>query len=183
MHFVKTAAEDGKPHKRPTNIPSMEQINRDQIYMLIGILQGISPYLIRMGHGPVDPGTEIDKEAAISASTTAIAAFDKLTDILHDKKRWNTSTYDGLTETLRMLYYTQALSIQENNKIAAHLVFPSSLLKPEISRQKDGTWLARYGKGPNALMGRGNTPDEAVRAFNMAYYNLQEDTKGTDAAE
>lgn len=180
MNFLKTSAQDGEPRRRPANIPSMEQINRDQIYVLLTIIQGITPYLIRHGHGPVDQGTEIDKEAAIGASTTAMAAFDKLTNILQDKKRWDTSTYDGLTETLRMLYHTQALSIQEGNKIAAQMAFPSTLLKPEIVRQKDGSWLVRYGKGPNALMGRGKSPYEAVRAFNLAYYAMQEEMEGNN---
>lgn len=164
-------APNGAPQPRdPVNIPSLLEHNFNHIASLIAIVNAFIPYLVVQKSAINDTGTEVDKEAAVAASTTFIQCCNRLDSILEDDRRWPVSGFDELKVALKNLYETQTTIVQESRQLAAETVSPHILLRPTLKQREDGTWEARYGAGKATLIGLGISPVEAMRRFNIAYY-------------
>ena len=53
------------------------------------------------------------------------------------------------------------------NDLIGTLAEPSSIFKPTLFKNPDGSWVATYG----ALSGRGVSPQEAMDDFNGRFYS------------
>lgn len=154
--------------------PSPEQVTGTQIENTLAIMRNLHPFLFpHVDHSEVVPRTQsLDGEAQIAASNTFIKACSRLDALLEDTDRWGMGPYKEIYAAMNGCYAQQFQFLKAQTYAANQVCRPSFLLKPDLARLEDQSFIAYWGDitTPGAgLIGRGATPEAAFADFDAAY--------------
>lgn len=110
-----------------------------------------------------------DEESTVASSATWIKACDRLDTILDQSDRWAPPPPgDHTKQVMDAVAIAQIRSNEAQTMLAYTLARPSSRFRPQLEKQRDGTWKAYYDKNTrNSIVGHGTTPDEALEDFDV----------------
>jgi len=159
----------------PATIPTRESVTRTQLETLHSIIQNLSPFIL--GHRSIfqlseeDTPRKIDGGAAAAAAVTFTNVCNRIDELLEDKTRWDTSTHDRLYDSIHAVQTAQVELLKAQTEGQRVLSKPSVQLRPTVAN--DGArFICYYGditKPGYAIIGMGNTPTEAMLAFDLAF--------------
>lgn len=160
-------------------VPNRETVGNEQISCLLHITQALQAYLLAP-HREFDvsnPHPELDGGALAAATVTFCNACKRLDEILGDSARWNLEKANDLYGALTKTQEEHQRFLAAQTKVAENALLPSTQLKPSIF-QHGGIFLAIYGDPaiPSGhIVGRGHTPEAALRDFNLAFKRQADD--------
>jgi len=155
----------------PIPIPSQEMVTGAQLANLLNV----AGFMVRAMEGQAESMFEqgsvsaIDGGAKMAAETTFVKVCQRIEEIIEDKWRWKTVERDALiVASLDMVRQnTEFLKIQAES--AASVLRPSWRLNPALAKLAGGLgWAVVLGDiadPDNAIIGVGETPEDAYRAF------------------
>lgn len=162
--------EDNVPQRSP--LPTRDAVSNAQIGTLLNVLDSLQPYLL-LSPREVEAGIprELDGGIPSAALSTFCGVCDRIDRIVRDDNRWSLDTHDRLYEALFKTAEKQRETLQAQQDFVRDCKRPSRTHRPEFTRLGD-VFVAYYGDladPPSVVMGRGNTPEEAVDDFDRAF--------------
>lgn len=174
------------PVRQVQPVPARDQVSTAQIHACLSILNCLQAYVLR----PYETDDSLlpkrlDGGAPAAATATVIQVCDRLEKILADDSRWNLSDsdalYNSILETQKAMREQHAKHVQYLQEVQR----PSKSYLPRLCIIQ-GEYIAYAGDTafPSGLvLGKGGTPEEALRDFDRAFTRSPEDQlRFTDAA-
>jgi len=112
------------------------------------------------------PAEEFDAESRAAARKTLILAFHQIDNIIDDQSRWGSAPAPLEGEAMRLLK-AEADKVSADAAMRATLTQPFFLLQARLHRSASGRVMATDSTG--AVIGWGDTPKQAIEAFNAAF--------------
>lgn len=143
-----------------------------QIGTVLDILSALQPYLLlppREMEGVLP--RSLDGGAGAGATATFLKACSRLDSMLDDSTRWSLSSHDYQSSLISEMYERQTEFFEAQIEASKEVQRPSFQLRP-ILAVGSGKFLAIWGNPErlgSALIGIGDTPDEALRDFDKAF--------------
>jgi len=163
--------------KQPTAqliFPNREAVTTGQLQNAIGVCSMAVTALINPWRGFVDSeDAPKNPEARIALENTLIKACDRLDKILSDDRRWSIDYQMGLEDEFKKSHAANLAFLESQRDAAAEVASPHFQHRPKLAKSQDGQlWVAILGDEkdlPNAVVGMGRTPDEALREFDKNF--------------
>lgn len=156
------------------HIPTKEDLTNQQLGPILAIVRELQPYLLDDATGPGETPTanNLRGEALIAATTTFIKALARIDNILEDNDRFSVKTHsDAMTEFIKT-HKAQQKFIVEQVASTRMLRKPHFMLRPTVATMNDAQYVAYWGDiqtAGRAIIGVGNTPNEALADFDKAF--------------
>jgi hypothetical protein len=154
-------------------VPTREALTRTQLETLHTVVNTLSPFIL--GHRSIfmmseeETPRKIDGGAAIAAAVTFANVCGRIDAILADQTRWDTSKHDELYGSIQAVQNAQVEYLKAQTDAAKS---PAYQLRPIIAN--DGfQFICYHGditKSGYAIIGCGQTPAEALAAFDAAFH-------------
>jgi hypothetical protein len=138
-----------------------------QVSVLRSIVDTASEVL-SPSRGPFDSGAQegFDPESRAAARKTLVLAFHQLDNLIDDQSRWGSAPVSIESEALRLLK-AEGDKVTADAAMRATLTQPFFLFQARLFRTSTGRF--RAADATEAIVGWGDTPKEAVEAFNAAF--------------
>jgi len=140
-----------------------DAVTHTQLSSLLGAAATMHGMFVSMtdtdGSGITDGG------ARMAIETTLVEICNRIGDIIGDKQRWSLDSQNSLEASLIEAH----VAIRRANEMAAA---PHMRFKPKLAQLSDGMWIAFLGDINdlgNAILGLGENPAAAVKAFDMVF--------------
>lgn len=163
-----------KPIPHAMLLPNREAINTAQVSLLLSVAQSLVACLNAhnlQNPEPQDTRPQIDGGVKSAAETTFIHVCDRLDKIIEDSSRWGFDTQQGLEKRLSLVYDAQINLLRAQAKLAEEALKPHVRYRPKLIHL-ESTWTAILGDLDdidNSICGIGNTPQEALDAFDAVF--------------
>jgi hypothetical protein len=149
-------------------MPNRESINAAQVNLLLGITQSMVTCLRQpdVEFGKEQPAA-LDGGAKLAIEATITKACDRLDAILGETTRWSFETQRMLETELKAMYEQNTKLLAAQTELARQAARPSNRYSPQLFRL-NGVWVAILGDTDdldNAICGLGDTPEQALAAF------------------
>lgn len=160
--------------------PNITQLTMAQVHTLITIIERVGQIGREYQFGEEVHAAPEDMRLAIE--TTVIKASNVLDDILDNKDRWSTKSSQDTSAAIQDALSAQIVKTQTETNESIRKQYPSTLLKPALY-QRNGVWYVKYGKQKGALVGKGDTPYEAMRDFDVKFLGGTSNPEESDTNE
>ncbi len=161
-------------HDQKVAVPTREGINQAQIHNVLSVMQALGPFVLNATFRDFEgetQKTQMSGESQIAANATFIHCCTCLDQILQDSSRWSLAAHDALYKSMEEVNEAQKKFL-EAQRIASEVVQrPSFQLRPKIVMTMH-TFFAYWGDPMTAgaaIVGQGNTPEEALQSFDDAF--------------
>lgn len=159
-------------NKQQLAIPNRESVSNIQIGTVLDILTALQPYLI-LPPREIDGNLprSLDGGAGAGATATFLKACARLDSMLDDTTRWSLALHDYQSTLINDMYERQTEFLDAQIESAKEVQRPSFQLRPMLAVGSN-KFLAIWGNPEHpgsALIGIGDTPDEALRDFDKAF--------------
>lgn len=148
---------------------SRDAVTQTQLSALLGTaatLNGILQSMVAVDGGN-EMGGRNDGGVRAAVETSLANALHRIDILLDDSQRWGMEHQNALEEAIIGAHK----SIQALNEVA---VAPHTRFRPQLAQLTDGSWIAFLGDKDdlaNALVGAGDSPKAALKAFDMVFNN------------
>lgn len=156
-------------------IPNRESIAEQQVNTALSMLHALMPYVLAPHRDPMNLPKELDGGTECAAVTTFVKICSRLDAMLDDPTRWKLEDHDKLYAAILESHRVQQIFVNEQIEAAKVVQRPSYQLKPTLAVAPDNSYVAFWGdiKTPGAaLIGRGNTPAEALADFDQSFHRM-----------
>lgn len=112
--------------------------------------------------GPLDGGTKAAAEVAV------ISICSRIESMMAEPERWSLKSHNDLETALLEAYRQTTETAKHQAQAFAGAQLPHHTFTPQFAKLNTGAWVAYYGDLAdldNAIVGVGETPEQAVRAF------------------
>jgi hypothetical protein len=152
-------------------IPTLEK-TAAQVAILRGIVDTASQFVTPQ-RSPFtgEPSDGADKESAEAARKTLILAFHQLDNIIEEQPRWSLDEI-GPEADARQLIKAEVRRVNADATLKETFSQPFYTLRAQLYRTPEGRVMATDAQ--KTVKGYGDTPREAVEAFNKAFDSLIE---------
>lgn len=162
--------DDGKGKKDSLSftMQTREELTAHQVSILINIVHTMRS--VAFG-SPIEESAPL-KECQIAAENTLIKTCERLEMIVEDGKRWSLDQHREAHSAIIAAHKKQEQLVQANLELIEMHKRPSVILKPIVATYMRKYFLAYFGKIEEpgmAIIGRGNTPAEALADFDAAF--------------
>jgi len=160
-------------------IPTKEHTSNMQVHTILAIMGHLQPYLL-LTHREVDGELhqlELDGGAKTSAEVTFINACARLDAILKEEDRWSNKEQNGLMEST-IKTQQSLMAVHEAQLKALEIASGPAKLYPPTFTTANGQYYAFHGSADfpgGIIIGKGNTPAEAVADFEAAFDKIPAD--------
>lgn len=171
MNNTVTTAAQPEPN-RNNPLPGRDMINQVQVNSVLQIFGAAASVLIQSENLEEDRGGKLDGGTKAAIESTLIRACARLDNLLEDEPRWTLEIGNSLEAKLSEIYTQNARMLSEQANAYAEFSAPHTRLQPQLVHMSDGTWIAFCGDPSNldnALVGAGNCPDNALKAFDALF--------------
>jgi hypothetical protein len=152
-------------------IPTLEK-TAAQVAILRGIVDTAGQFVTPQRSpftGEASDGA--DKESAEAAQKTLILAFHQLDNIIEDQPRWNLDEV-GAEADARQLIKAEVRRVTADAVLKETFTQPFHILRAQLYRTPEGRVMATDAQ--KTVKAYGDTPRDAVDAFNRAFDELVE---------
>jgi hypothetical protein len=153
-------------------MPNREAVNAAQVSLLLNVAQSIVGCLrqpeTELGK---EQSPEIDGGARLAMEQTLAKACQRLDNILAEDTRWTFEAQQAMEKQLSQMYAQNTNLLRAQTMLAEEALRPHSRYHPRLI-QINGVWCAVLGDIndiDNAICGIGETPQEALRAFDDVF--------------
>lgn len=164
---------EGDPRQNPFQpvvVQTKEDATQQQVHMVLHIAHAMRTMLIL----PDDElATRLSGEATLAAQATLIKACGRLDSILEDSGRWTLGEHNKLHKAIVEVHEMQKRVLQSQLDMIETQRRPSFQLRPRIATYSDKYFIAFWGNLAEpgmAIIGRGVTPDAALKDFDAAFH-------------
>ena len=181
MRVLSGLAPDGTPSRSVGAIyHSFDALERTgaQIGLLRSVLDTAGQFVFD-SKSPVE-GREVNPEVAKQAAKTAELAFLQLNNILDDQPRWLSGGGDSESAAKALLEAEKA-RIHSEVAMQREVLRPFHMLKAKLYKTRGGQILATTDT--QSVYAFGNTAEEAVNKFDVAYKSQQHMPFSADVVE
>lgn len=189
-----------EPKKVPFTLPTKESATNNQVTMLLGIVDCLAHNLRAPTPYNGTEGTvtayELDKGVKFALETSVIKALTTLDGVIDNCARWDVKSLVRMEKDSEKFLKANIDFVKSQKASSDHVRRPSFRLQPKLVRITDGTFAAFLGdlNSGTALVGQGQTVEDALRAFDdvcngkqpdqmvewLAKHEKQNNTKATD---
>ena len=164
-------SEDGSSKGMTSVFHSLNSTERTgaQVGILRGILDTTHDYLIEAKSAT--DGFEVHKPSVAEAAKTAELAFLQLRNIIDDMPRWTDHGGEADQEAKKLLE-AETAKAKADAKLKTELARPFYMLRARILKTTTGKFAAT--NDTQTIAGFGDSPDEASRQFDAAFFNHQQ---------
>lgn len=165
--------------KTTAGVPLKEELTNSQIQPVLDIIGALSPYLLQeaLEAGGTPKSGALNGEPACAAQATFIRACARLDAIIEDESRWSLKSHNTLIAEMVKTHRAQQKFIATQQESAANLQAPHFLLRPTLAIS-GGRYVAYWGdinEAGRAVVGQGDTPNEALVDFDDAFDRTPEE--------
>lgn len=156
-------------------IPNRESIAEQQVNTALSMLHALMPYILAPHRDPLNPPKELDGGTECAVAATFIKICSRLDAMLDDPTRWKLEDHDKLYAAILESHRVQQVFVKEQIEAAKVVQRPSYQLKPTLAVAPDNSYVAYWGnikEAGGALIGKGNTPAEALSDFDKAFHRM-----------
>lgn len=156
------------------NFVSREHTSREQLNSLLNAFSMTSSFLLhaRDLEENTPEGGKLDGGAKAAVEATVIGICTRLDALIADPSRWNMECQNDLESSLIAAYKQNVETGKQQAAAFADSQLPHHTFTPQFAKLTTGAWVAYYGDLAdldNAIVGVGETPEQAVRAFDGAF--------------
>ena len=153
-----------------------QSVTSSQVNTLLGVIGNLAMTMRNLSLGDEaddhdhKQGTRADGGAIMALEQTILDANERLVAILKEGHRWDTKGVDSVSESIKAVHRQHISTLKsQQDQIEAELR-PVVLLKPQVFLL-NGKWWCVHGESiEGRLAGCGDTAYEAVRDFEIKYY-------------
>jgi len=168
---------EGIPKRIPEQISSLsgrESVNIVQIHALMVVINAYMAFLSNIRAVNEDPpivGGSLDGGVKAAAEGTFIQLCNRVDAIVEDSSRWRMDEQNLLEASVLALYSEQREFIQYQRQAVALMQSPHVRFHPVLVHLTEGKWAAllRSDVGEPSIIGFGETPEAALRDFDLAF--------------
>lgn len=153
-------------------MPNREAVNAAQVSLLLQVTQSLVGCLrqpdTELGK---EPSPEIDGGARLAMEQTLTKACQRLDAVLDENTRWTFETQQAMEKQLSQMYEQNTNLLRAQTRLAEEAIKPHARYRPRLL-QLNGVWCAVLGDVDdidNAICGIGDTPSEALQAFDGVF--------------
>ena len=162
--------DDGKGKKEQLSftMQTREELTAHQVSILINIVHTMRSVAFI---APLEEGS-VPKECQVAAENTLVQTCERLQSIVEDNKRWALDQHREAHSAIIAAHKKQEQLVQANLELIEMHKWPSVILKPTVATYMRQYFIAFFGKLEEpgmAIIGRGNTPAEALADFDAAF--------------
>lgn len=159
--------------------PTKEEQTDRQLGPILAVIRELQPFLLEeiAEPGSVPKDRSLDGGAASAATTTFIKACARLDSILEDAPRWTVKARDALIDAFIKTQKEQRRFIEVQRQSSEMLQAPHFILRPTLAIS-GGRYVAFWGNiniAGEAVVGQGDTPEEALLDFDDAFQRTPEE--------
>lgn len=165
------------PEQPMIPISSRESVTERQVDTVLSVIGAMQTYLLVTHREQDNVELRVDGGVKSSAEVTFIKACERLDMMLTDNSRWHMGNTDDLFSALRDNQKSQAALNAQQALSVSELRRPSRIFHPSLMLV-DGAYVAYYASSDfpgGILIGRGNTPAEALLDFDRAFDRIPDE--------
>jgi lambda repressor-like predicted transcriptional regulator len=155
-----------------TPLPNRDSITRAQLESLLSTAATMGGLLFQIQGLDEQNGGILDGGAKSAVEATLINVCNRIDTLMEEKDRWSMVHQDTLEATLTKMYDQNTQLIAKQVAIHEEALAPHSRYRPSLRKLPDGMWIAILGTVEdleNALIGIGDCPAKAIKAFDMLF--------------
>lgn len=129
------------------------------------------------GGTPIPSKPELDGGVKAAMDTTIIQACSRLDEMLKHTDNWENRAQDDMMRAITKTHEAQQEFLKSQKEAADSISRPSFQMKPTLV-STGAEFLAVYGDpriAGQAIIGRGETPEAALRDFDLAFKRAPKD--------
>mgnify|MGYP000902618821 CR=1 FL=1 len=167
-------------HQKPVPLvtPNLESLVQQQIDSVLSVVDSLRPFLQSVpSFGGETPKPDLDDGVKTSVETTMIHACNRLDMLLTTEGHWKLDGHEAFVKASIEAQEAHRDFLKEQARSAAEVRRPSFQLRPTLAATSDG-FIAFWGDlntAGGAIIGRGETPAEALLDFDRAFHRAPKD--------
>jgi hypothetical protein len=158
------------------NLPHPDAVTNNQIEGLLRVHAAMTSALAYVrpgGDATLEPALSGESKAAVEVVLWRVC--DQLERIVTDPNRWNTTFQKGLELRAESLFKQQQEFLAAQIAASQEVSKPHFKYRPEMKKLQGGGWICFVGdiekpEEGNCIIGVGQTPAEAVEAFDEQFH-------------
>lgn len=149
---------------------TQDQTTAVQINTLLSTISALRANLTHVED--VDNPRKLDGGVKCAIEATLIKACAALDSVLEEESRWSLKTQNVLEASLLRTYKLHQQLMDRQKQTVDNMELPHRKFPPNLFRLPSGQWVAILGQLEDintAVFGLGNSPEEAVAAYDQIY--------------
>lgn len=157
-------------------IQTREEATQQQVGTILSAMHLLRSFLL-VDAQEFETPPRLNGEASLAANASFINACARLDKVLLDDARWAEPPYTKIHESLIDLHKAQQKHVEAQTALLENHRRPSHVFKPQFIAL-DTHFLCYWGdiQTGNAIIGRGDTPEQALVDFDNAFRRTPQET-------